>query len=226
MFKKSVAVLAMIFAFTAVACDRDEDAATTDEGTAAEATETAEQAAAAAPAGEDVAGISGATLASELTDEQITTFCAHLGETLVSSQEGDEMKKAGCLLGGLMMAAFSGAEDEAATAAACQEAYDECIAQEDPEEEMPSPDICPDSEELANCQASVAEIDACMKGMIEYGFGALRELSDSSCEELATEEGGQKVEAAMARMQELGGDVPNIPACAPVREKCSSFFEN
>lgn len=226
MFKNCVATLALIFAFTTVACESEQtDTGEESEATATEETEGAEETeetVQAAEAGEDIAGIPAATKISDLDEEQSAAFCSALGKSLIDSQEGDEMKRAGCLLGGLMMAAFSGAQEEEAVAAACQQAYDECIAQ--PDQEMPEPDICPGADELASCEATVGEINACLDGMIEYGFGALRELSSNTCQDLATEEGGAKVEAAMARMQELGGGVPEIEACAPVQEKCPNFM--
>ena len=204
MFKKCMAAVAMMtIALAAVACDRDGSGGS------------------APPA--EIAGIPASTQASALTQEQTEAFCGHLGETLKKAQEDDGMKSAGCILGGVMMAALSGAEGEAATEA-CQSTYDECMARDLDEQGEIEPDICPEAEVLGSCEATVAELETCLEGMLEWGFGTLRELGEMSCAELTGEGGQEKVEAAMANMQTLGDGVPDIEACAPVKEKCNSFF--
>lgn len=204
MFKKCMAAVAMMtVALAAVACDKDGN-----EG-------------ASAPA--EIAGIAAATQANALTAEQTEDFCGYLGEQLKLAQEDEAMKSAGCILGGVMMATLSGAEGEAATET-CQSTFDECMARDMDEQGEIEPDICPAPEVMAGCDATLAELTTCMTGMLEWGFGTLRELGESNCEELTAEGGMEKVEAAMENMQALGDGVPDIEACAPVKEKCEAFF--
>ena len=203
MFKKCMAAVAMMtVALAAVACDRDGGAS-------------------APPA--EIAGIPAATQASALTEEQTEAFCGYLGEALTKAQEDESMKAAGCILGGVMMAALSGAEGEAATEA-CQSAYDECLAREIDEQGEIEPDICPAPEVISSCDATLVELETCLTGMLEWGFAPLQELGKSNCAELTSEGGMEKVEAAMVNMQTLGDGVPDIEACAPVKEKCNTFF--
>lgn len=170
----------------------------------------------------EIAGIDSSTELSALTDEQSDAFCGHLQGAFDASQADEELQKAGCLLGGVMSSMFAGVEDDEARAEVCQSTFDECMAEE-VEEQDSSDEICPDADDRAECSATIAEVDQCIQGMLDWGFSSLKSLSDHTCADLVTEEGVEKVEAAMENLQSLGEGLPEIEACTALREKCPDF---
>jgi hypothetical protein len=164
--------------------------------------------------GASIAGIDSSTQLDALTSEQADDYCGYLQEEMKKKMADDTMKKAGCLFGGVMAAMFAGDED-----GACQSAYDECLASE-PEEEESFEDVCPSQEDLSGCSATLAEVTGCLMATVDHTFGALRELASLTCDDVAGEEGMAKLEEAMESMQGMEDGIPDIEACAAVREKC------
>ena len=164
--------------------------------------------------GSTIAGIDKATQLDALTAEQADAYCGYLQETLSKKIDEDKMKRAGCLFGGMMAAAFAGEQE-----GACQAAYDECMAQEAEDDDMDMSEFCPTAEDRASCTASIEEIAACLEATLDQAFGAFAGLADLTCDDLETEEGQAKMEEAMGAMQQSDG-MADVPACATVREKC------
>lgn len=164
--------------------------------------------------GNTIAGIDKNTQLDALTAEQSDAYCTHLQEELGKKIDEDKMKRAGCLFGGMMAAAFAGEEE-----GACQAAYDECLAQESEEEDMDMSEFCPSAEDRAGCSATIEEVTDCLHATLDQAFGAFAGLADLTCADLDTEEGQAKMEEAMGAMQESDG-MADVPACAAVREKC------
>ncbi len=164
-------------------------------------------------AGASIAGIDSSTQLDALTEEQADAYCDYLQEEMKAKMADDTMKKAGCLFGGVMASMFS--EDEGA----CQAAYEECLESEQEEEES-FEDLCFSEEDLSGCSATLAEVTNCLNAAVDHTFGGLRELAELTCDDVAGEEGMAKLEEIMEGMQDMGEGLPDIEACAPVKEKC------
>jgi hypothetical protein len=154
-------------------------------------------------------GISGSTQASTLSAADAARLCDSF-ETqffaIVSEEELDELT---CAIGGFFTAVFSGEED---LEGICQGAYEECLAA------GPDPDDGEEEEECfllndelrATCQATAAELQACVRDQAEAAKQLAEEFTCANIEALLADEGGE--------------DEGLSPACQVVDTKCPGFF--
>lgn len=138
----------------------------------------------------------------ELTPAEVEQLCDDLGQFTEDLDVAAATQEFSCRVAGLV-ASVSAPESEESLRAACQVAYDECMASP-PEptttEECSAPD--------ASCTATVDEFEACMSD----AKATFDELATAlpSCEDLT-----------LADLGSLAGEQPMAPAsCTTFQEKC------
>ena len=150
---------------------------------------------------------------SEVTTAEAKTWCekykAEMGNVMSTETQ--------CELAGLGVSAMTGTLDPAA----CEAAKKACIANPSQyldSDSSGSSDMDCDSlatEDMKDCDATVAEFDSCMDAMMSETQSVTDKISCSmSLEQLMS-------------LQSLSGLSPDkIPACAPLMEKCPQIFDD
>jgi hypothetical protein len=138
-------------------------------------------------------GVSGSKTIDALSESEVLQIC-DAGANYVRSRMSDEqLLHFICTFSGLYMEAFG--------AGSCTDMYDACVAEGLDDEE----DEC-ELEDVTDCQATVAEYEACTSARIDALVAVSATLTCSS------------------DLQELAGqDEP--AACTPLKDKCPALFE-
>lgn len=160
-------------------------------------------------------GVPASKALSELSEEEQASFCTYLGDTFEEMIGGDAFKESMCLT---MSASFAGfeADNEEDQVAACEENYEECMAEEEEPQDFDSDEICPSADELAGCTATMAEVDACYKAMIASQKEEAAKATQYTCSELIID----------GKMEELQGDENSGPPeeCQAIQESCPAIL--
>jgi hypothetical protein len=141
---------------------------------------------------------------SSLTDAEITDLCGKIDAFYSEGKVADSLEDLSCRFAGMFAAAFSAPETDAAARAACQAAYDDCVA-------APAEVTEKCTKPTGMCTATVGEIEACANDSAK----ALDQLASTfpSCAELT-----------LADLEGTDGGDPMTPAdpasCTTVEMKC------
>ncbi len=137
------------------------------------------------------------TPANELTPAQQTAFCAESLAYFNASIPPAEFKKLTCAMTGFALGALTGAS--------CNEIRSQCLASD--EEVAFDLGDC-DTSKLANCTATIAEVEACYTDSVEALADIAPHIGCNMSEET---------------LQGYGEDPAS---CVPVRTKCPDLFES
>lgn len=154
------------------------------------------------PGGGDFAtSVPGSKPLGDLTPAEVDQLCDDLDAFYSSSGVASDLEEFSCRLGGIIAAAFTGAETDEAAQAACQSAYDSCMAE-------PAETTSECGEASATCTATVAELAACTNDSRQFFRDATDELP--ACSELTVDDlAGGPGEESMAP-----------PSCTTFEMKC------
>jgi hypothetical protein len=141
---------------------------------------------------------------SSLTDAEVADLCSKIDAFYSEGKVADSLEDFSCRFAGMFAAAFSSPETDAAARAACQPAYDDCLAA--PSEVTTEKCMKP----TGTCTATVGEVEACANDSAK----ALEQLASAfpSCAELT-----------LADLMSTEGEdpAPADPAsCTTVEMKC------
>ncbi len=152
--------------------------------------------------GEFQSSLDGDLEASSMGNDDVDAFCDEMEEYMEDNLDIDELE---CMGIALVMAFFSGSEDEAE--ATCEETYSACLAGELDDEFEEDELVCELKDmDLSQCDASVEEMEACVVETTEELNEFMNQFSCGSVFELIGEE------------EDLG------PACQVVDDKCPGFI--
>lgn len=160
---------------------------------------------------DEIAGVSRDSRISELSPDEQDAFCTYLSQTLEEMFSSDDFVESMCLTMSATFAGFAG-EDPDVQVAACEQNYQECIAEDDEFENLDYREFCPDAAERATCDATMEEVHACFTEMVAIQKEEAVRISQYSCEELIKE----------GKLDEIQNDEADEPeACQILEEKCS-----
>jgi hypothetical protein len=132
------------------------------------------------PGGGDFStSVPGSKPLGDLTPAEVEQLCDDLDAYYSSSGVVSDLEEFSCRLGGLLGAAFAGAETDEAAQAACQSAYDSCMAE-------PGETTSECSAPSDTCTATVAELAACTNDTREFFRDATQEIPP--CNELTLDD--------------------------------------
>ena len=152
-------------------------------------------------------GVSGDTVAKDISDGDLTTFCESLAD--FESQFAEDNKEAACKFSGALAGAFATAFDAMADGeAVCEQAVMECTSATSMGDAGDPVAACKMAD-LTMCNATVAEIEDCINEGYEEYEETLGEFSSQSCSELLND----------TSMTGTSTPTPGT-ACVTVEEKC------
>ncbi len=147
---------------------------------------------------------------SDLSDAEIDQVCMTYESYVDSQISPEEQQRFLCTFLGAFSAAFTSPSTDEELQSQCAMLRDECLMDE--QMEQPEEDACPLREET--CDATVAEIEACIVDYID----ALKPVyAEFQCENATLESGDDD-------SMDIEPELP--PSCAPVEMKCPGFFED
>jgi phage terminase Nu1 subunit (DNA packaging protein) len=177
-------------------------------------------------------GVSSSKKLNTLTQQEIDKICENIDSRMSSAADsigsiGDDNDFM-CTMEAVAMTVATGG-----TTADCESAKETCLeeyeewdqeSESDWEDSSSSEEIpCRTTEEVADCEATVGEIDACFDAYISEMKKAANEakavIEKISCSNL---------EVDIAGLQEMGSDIPDmedIPACQKVEEQCPGVMD-
>ena len=170
----------------------------------------------------EIAGITGDTQVSDLSDEQAEQYCAYFDEQLKQVETDRAIQQGICMMFAVPVAQQM-SEDHNERVVACRASLDECLSHIDEElQELSdeSEQLCSIRDHRQDCDVSLSQLDTCVNAALDYLLRDVRGLADLGCPGLVDDEGPDKIEAAFLTFEQFGQDLPEIDECKVVREQC------
>jgi hypothetical protein len=156
---------------------------------------------------------------SSLNPLQVEAFCEQLKANVGPMMTSQELKRAGCIVSGHLMANFL---DD--SLAACENEVAECLEDDDVDDQEIESTLCLYADEMRDCDVTIAEIEQCYLVVFERTLEGVLDLAEMTCEEVITEEGSARIAAAMDHAFEVELDAFQYAECAGVAERCAHLF--
>ena len=167
-------------------------------------------------------GLEGSAAMNSFSAAEIQAACdkalaqAEAAADAVMVEYADDLKEGGCTMAGMMAAAFAPAGTDAT--AACEEARTACMSapaegEEEPEEE----DTC--AGDLADCTATVDEVEACVSDQISADLASIKPMATAMAA-MSCDDAGEPGE-----MGEEPAETPDPASCTAIKDKCPALLE-
>lgn len=144
------------------------------------------------------------TSASELTEQQSETFCSEATSYLEGRLTDERQMKMTCILSMMIGSGLSQGNED--TGPSCQEAYNECINDDELRQPQDRGSFSCPIEDGSDCSAPIGDIEACV---VAVSDSLVDTIDNFSCSDIDSE-GGRLIETP--------------EACSSIQDECPGLY--